>query len=218
MIRLGYSFIGVSPTLIITAQDIEAQLSASPKVSYLDTVIHDPINPAINTLLVILGIAMAILIIKYKWFITIHASSHFGIYYGPQNEYHDQNNQIFLSFQLMTKRWFKPYLKEILIRLLAYCLESDISFGNISIAGNSKIYYITKESGAYRFKFVSPIKFSIDFNTGAEKIRHQEIDIPLSAINWEEGGKPFGIENFGFYGNCTVSFFKVSSPPSRNFK
>jgi hypothetical protein len=74
---LGHNIIGISPIIVVIKR---AFISYSKSVSYWETVVHDPINTVINLILLVTGVVMLLGIVKYKWFILLLVTSHYGIY------------------------------------------------------------------------------------------------------------------------------------------
>ena len=219
LIRLGQSIIGITPIIVLNAQFTDALISSSKNsITYWETVVHDPINPIINLILIILGFITSVGVIKYKWFKILRFSPR-RFRFEDENEFKDFTNYedyVQISFNLLTKHWFSAQLREVIIRCPIDCLDHSISFGHIYVKGHLKIWFIHKENKGLKFKLASPIQFSVDLQQGAETARFQRIDFSIAMINWIEGGFPKGLGKSCIYGNCLVKFVRGRSTSIRN--
>ncbi len=148
LIRLGHNIIGISPIIVlIDGANAHQFISDSKSESYRETVVHDPINPVINLILLVAGVITLIGIVKYKWFIKLLVTSHYGIYESIQDsrKYGNSDCYLYLSFTHQTKRWFKRFLREIVIEIPITCLDPAVSFGNVKVIGSEKLWFIRME-------------------------------------------------------------------------
>ncbi len=209
IIRLGHNIIGISPVILVVEGSEAYQFNrGTDSISYWDTVVHDPLNPIINTILIITGFVIVVGIIKFKWFIKLRVISHYGVLEGSSRKY-ENNDHLIMNIILNTKHWLNGYIREIVIKYPLSCLDTSVNIGNVSIIGATKLWFIKEKNGELLFSTISPVRFSIDLQIGGKTIRAENINFRLSSINWMEGGKPIGFDKANVHGVCHLDYIRT---------
>ncbi len=209
IIRLGHNIIGISPLILVVEGSEAYQFNRdTDSISHWDTVVHDPLNPIINTILIIAGFVIVVGIIRFKWFIKLRVISHYGIHEGRSSKYENSDHLIITIVQ-NTTHWLNGYIREIVIKYPLSCLDASANIGYVSIVGATKLWFIKEKNGELLFSTISPVRFSIDSRLGGETIRSENINFRLSSINWMEGGKPTGFDKANVHGVCHLNFIRA---------
>ncbi len=116
------------------------------------------------------GVVMFIGIVKYKWFDKLLVTSHYEIYESIQGsrKYGNSDCYLYLSLTHQTKRWFKEFLREIVIKIPITGLDPTISFGHVKVIGPEKLWYIRMEYNVLHFSLASTVNLWIDMQLGVE--------------------------------------------------
>ena len=128
-------------------------------MSFIESVIHDPINPIINTILIIISILLFVSIIKYNHFRTINHSIHYGLI---ENHFDLTKIYIILSFNYITNVNFKCYLREIILQIPVDCLDATQGYGHVFAFGTNKLWQIRMKEGKCIFRTLSPVRLLVD--------------------------------------------------------
>ena len=206
MIRLGYNILGIAPIIITqidqtNALDYGYNIDNFNDMSFIESVIHDPINPIINTILIIIGILLFVSIIKYNHFRTINHSIHYGLI---ENHFDLTKIYIILSFNYITNVYFKCYLREIILQIPVDCLDATQEYGHVFAFGTNKLWQIRMKEGKCIFRTLSPVRLLVDTTLAQQNVREQVVEFDIKDLKWLEGGKPGGIDNGKLYGNANI--------------
>jgi hypothetical protein len=196
IIRLGYNIIGISPVILVVEGSEAYQFNrGTDSISHWDTVVHDPLNPIVNTILIIAGFVIVIV-------------SHYGVLEGILRK-HEGNDHLIITIILNTTHWLNAYTREIVIKYPLSCIDAAVNIGHINIIGATKLWFMKEKNGELVFSTISPVRFSIDFQHGGKTIRAENINFRLSSINWMEGGKPIGFDKANVHGVCNLDFIRT---------
>jgi hypothetical protein len=165
-------------------------------ISHWDTVVHDSLNPIINTNLIIAGFVIVVEIIKFKWFIKLRVISHYGILKGCSPKYENSDHLIITIIQ-NTTHWLNGYIREIVIKYPLSCLDASANIGYVSIIGE------------FLFPQYHRSDFRLIYNLGENYSSREYYYFRLSSINWMEGGKPTGFDKANVHGVCYLDFIST---------
>jgi hypothetical protein len=115
-----------------------------------------------------------------------------------------------LSLTYQTKRWFKGFSREIVIKIPITCLDSAVSFGHVEVIGSEKLWYIRMENNALHFSLAFSVNLMIDMQLGVETMRvENRFSLEINQlVGWR---KTIGLNKASVYGTCHIDFNRTCS-------
>jgi hypothetical protein len=98
-----FGFLVIFVIVIVVVGETEAHQSnkAADFINDWDSIVHDPLNPIINAILIISGFFIVVGIVKFKWFIKLRVTLHYGALEVKENSREIENDDNFLTITII---------------------------------------------------------------------------------------------------------------------